>query len=245
MKYTIPRLYPKGCRRYLKMLDIGRHRFLLVQILKDIYSNKDINTLLGFKGGTACYLFFGLPRFSVDLDFSLLDEGKRELVFSHAGSILKTYGDLKDAKTKRQTLFFLLSYGEQSTNIKLEVSRREFPDHFAVRNYMGIPMLVMNKEDIMAHKLVALLDRSSFANRDLFDLWYFFKNNWDINSEIVEMRTGKTFDVYLKECIERLKNVNPTYILQGLGEVLDDRQKQWVKKDLKQDLLFLMQSYIE
>ena len=231
-------------RRYLKMLDIGQHRFVLVQILKDIYSNSEINTQLVFKGGTACYLFYRLPRFSVDLDFSLLNEDKKELVFSCAENILSAYGNIKDAKVKRQTLFFLLSYGEQSTNIKVEISMRQFPDRFEVRNYFGIPMLVMNKEHIMAHKLVALLDRSSIANRDLFDLWYFFKNNWNVDREIVEMRTGKTFEDYLKECIKRLKNVNTTYLLQGLGEVLDEKQKLWAKKNLKQDLLFLMQSYM-
>jgi predicted nucleotidyltransferase component of viral defense system len=227
------------------MLDIGRHRFILVQILKDIYSNCEINTQLGFKGGTACYLFYGLPRFSVDLDFTLLNEVKREEVFLHTGKILSDYGDLKDAKAKRQTLFFLLFYEEHSTNIKVEVSLRTYPDRFEVRNYLGIPMQVMIKEDIMAHKLVAFLDRHTVANRDLFDLWYFFKNNWDINREIVEMRTGKTLELYLKKCIERLRSINTTYILQGLGEVLDEKQKQWVKNNLKKDLLFLMRSYLE
>jgi len=59
-------------------LDIATHNNLLVQILKDIYSDTDISPFLGFKGGTAAYLFYDLPRFSVDLDFDLLDETKRK-----------------------------------------------------------------------------------------------------------------------------------------------------------------------
>ena len=54
------------------MLDIQKHKFILVSILKDIYSNSSLGPLLGFKGGTAAYLFYKLPRFSVDLDFDLL-----------------------------------------------------------------------------------------------------------------------------------------------------------------------------
>jgi len=53
----------------------------LVQILKDIYSNKEIAPFSGFKEETACYLFYNLPRFSVDLDFNLLNKDKKNLVF--------------------------------------------------------------------------------------------------------------------------------------------------------------------
>ncbi len=54
-------------------LDIARHRTILFQILKDIYSDSEISPYLGFKGGTAAVMFYGLKRFSVDLDFDLLD----------------------------------------------------------------------------------------------------------------------------------------------------------------------------
>jgi hypothetical protein len=114
-----------------------------------------------------------------------------------------------------------------------------------VKNYLGIPMLVMQKEDIFAHKLVAFLDRKSIANRDVFDLWFFFKKNWEIAREIVELRTGKDLKDYIKLCVEKAKNLNETYILQGLGEVLDVEQKKWVKNNLKDDLIFLMRNYLE
>jgi predicted nucleotidyltransferase component of viral defense system len=55
------------------MIDNNKHRYFLVQILKDIYSDRELANLLGFKGGTALMFFYDLPRFSVDLDFNLLD----------------------------------------------------------------------------------------------------------------------------------------------------------------------------
>jgi len=227
------------------MLNIQKHKYILVQILKSVYSDKGISSVIGFKGGTAAYLFYNLPRFSVDLDFNLLESARNDLVFERMKDILKSYGNVKIAREKRYTIFFLLSYGEEATNIKIEISKRKFPDNYEVKNYLGIPMLVMKKRDIFAHKFVAFLDRKSIANRDAFDLWFFFNGNWQINKEIVKLRTGRKFEDYLKNCIEAVKGINDTYILQGLGEVLEEEQKNWVKNNLKKDLIFLMRNYLE
>ena len=60
-------------------LNIPKHKGLLLQILKDIYSNTSISPFLGFKGGTAAFMFYNLPRFSVDLDFDLLRSEERRV----------------------------------------------------------------------------------------------------------------------------------------------------------------------
>lgn len=227
------------------MLDINKHKLILVQILKEIYSNISIASLLGFKGGTAAYLFYKLPRFSIDLDFNLLDIKKKDFVFQNVRNILKNFGNIKDEKEKQATLFFLLSYMEKERNIKVEISKRIFPDNYIVKNYLGISMLVISKEDMFAHKLVTLLERKYVANRDLFDLWFFMKNNWGVNKEIIKLRTGVDFKKYLQKCIKKVEDINERYILQGLGEILDDKQKHWVKNNLKKELLFLSKFYLE
>ena len=61
-------------------LDITIHKNILTTILKDIFTNQSIAPYLGFKGGTAVLFFYNLNRFSVDLDFDLLDE-KKKLLF--------------------------------------------------------------------------------------------------------------------------------------------------------------------
>jgi len=227
------------------MLDIQKHKFILVNILKDIYSDPSLGTILGFKGGTATYLFYNLQRFSVDLDFNLLDSETKKFVFEEMKKILKKYGDLKEAQEKRFTLFFLLSYEPKAQNIKVEISKKEFPNSYEIKNYLGISMLVMKKEDMLSHKLVALLERKNIANRDLFDIYFFLKNNWDFNKELIKLRTGLNYKDYLKKCIEVVKKVNEKYILQGLGEILDEKQKVWVKKNLKKELLFLLNFYLK
>lgn len=227
------------------MLDINQHKLILVQILKEIYSDISIASLLGFKGGTAVYLFYNLPRFSVDLDFNLLDIKRKDDVFHSVQEILDKLGKIKNQREKQATLFFLFSYEEKERNIKVEISKRIFPDRYEVKNYLGISMLVMRKEDMFAHKLVALLERKNIANRDIFDLWFFMKNNWDINKEIIELRTSMDFKKYLHKCINKVEIINEKYILQGLGEILDDKFKNWAKHNLKKELLFFLSFYYE
>lgn len=36
----------------------------------------------------------------------------------------------------------------------------------------------MVREDMAAHKMVAMLERIGKTNRDIFDVWFFLKNNW-------------------------------------------------------------------
>ena len=222
------------------MLDIVAHKTILLQILKDIYGDLSIAPVLGFKGGTACFLFYDLPRFSVDLDFDVLEPSKEDIVFEKVRNLLGSYGRLQDAHKKRHTLFFVLSYEKGERTIKVEISRRDFGSAYEIKNYLGISMLVMRKEDIFAHKLVALLERKQTANRDLYDVWFFLKSRWEINKRIVEQRTQMAFKAYLKKCVALVEKIDANRILAGLGDPLDNDQKRLAKRQLKEDLLFLL-----
>ena len=221
-------------------LDTSTHRNILLRILKDIYTDNSLGPLLGFKGGTATYLFYNLGRFSTDLDFDLLDENKVEEVFKKIEKIAEEYGTIKEKTNKRHTLFILLSYSEKAHNIKIEINKRNFGSKYEVKNYLGISMLVMKKEDMFAHKLVAMTERGKIANRDIFDVWSFLKNNWEINKKIVEKRTEMKFADYLEKCIKFVGNLPEKGILSGMGELLDEKQKAWIKTNLKNDILFLL-----
>jgi predicted nucleotidyltransferase component of viral defense system len=65
------------------MLDRNIHKTILLQILKDIYTDNSLGPILGFKGGTAANLFYNLGRFSVDLGFDLLDEKQKSWAKNH------------------------------------------------------------------------------------------------------------------------------------------------------------------
>lgn len=223
-------------------LNYSKHKNILLQILKDVYSDTAIAPSLGFKGGTAALLFYELNRDSVDLDFDLLDESKEQAVFETLEKIAGSYGTIVDSRIKRFNLVNVLSYEANSQNIKIEVNRRNFGSRYEMKNLLGIPMLVMVREDMFAHKLMAMHERVGKTSRDIYDVWFFLKNNWPMNKEIVKERSGKTFREVLEVTIEQLETLNNRRILDGLGEFLTLAQKDWARAKLRTETIFLLKA---
>lgn len=227
------------------MLDVKLHRKHLFNILSEIYSSP-IGAYLGFKGGTMLYYFYNLDRFSVDLDFDLLDESKSGVVKEKIKEILGKYGEIIDEKDKFFNIFFLLSYQKGQQGVKVEISKRNSAlSRFEAKNFYGKSVIVLNIEDAFAQKLVAATDRKRIASRDFYDIYFMFKNNFNFNEKIIEERTDKNTLEYLKylgEFIE--KNLIDRNVLFGLGELVDEKQKAWIKKNLKRELLSQINFYL-
>ena len=136
------------------------------------------------------------------------------------------------------------TYSEGEKRLKIEMSKRPTKSKAQILNYLGIPMKVMVKEDIFANKLLALTNRKNPAARDIFDLYFFFSENWDINKAIIKEQTNKSLPEYLKECLKTIEKFSNRNILFGLGDLIDDKQKTWIKNNLKNDLIFLIKSHL-
>jgi predicted nucleotidyltransferase component of viral defense system len=221
-------------------LDISTHKTILFQILKDIYSDSRIAPFLGFKGGTAALLFYGLDRFSVDLDFDLLDEDREEVVFERVTNIVEKYGTIREANRKRFGIFYVLSYEDKTRHIKVEINRRQFGSRYEIKTYLGVSMLVMIPEDVFAHKLVAMHERIGKTSRDIYDVWFFLRQRFPINREIVQERSGMSFDAFLQTCIGQLEKMSNRKILDGVGEFLTPSQKDWAKSKLREDTISML-----
>lgn len=190
-------------------------------------------------------LLYELPRFSVDLDFDLLNPDKKEIVFKKVKSFLEKYGILSQTWDKHYTFFYLLHYQKGERSLKIEISKRLSRSAFEPKNYLGIPMLVMKQESMSACKLAALLTRREFASRDMFDLEFFLRNNWPIDEDIVKEKTGLSLQEALKKAIKLVEEVNKDQLLRGLGELLEsNKQKAWVKDKLKDELLFQLRLFL-
>lgn len=229
-------------------LDATVHKNILIKILKDIYTDSSLGPILGFKGGTAVYLFYNLKRFSVDLDFDLLDSEKEGYVFEQIKKILENYGAIKQAEKKRFNLLYVLAYDDKvpgAQNIKVEINYREFGSKYEVKSYLGISMKVMVRGDMFAHKLCAMYERIGKTNRDIFDVWYFLQNEWPVNKEIIESRTAMSFKEFLQTCINSLEKMTNQNILSGMGEPLDAKQKDWAKAKLRTETIFLLKLKLE
>ncbi len=226
-------------------MDITGHKFFLVQILKEIYSDIELENILGFKGGTALMLFYDLPRFSGDLDFNLLEHKKSSIVFEKIDKILLKFETIKDKARKHYGIISVLDYSEEERNLKIEISERNFPDSFEIKNFLGINMKVMQKQDMFAHKLCALTDRKAVTGKDVFDCWFFMENRTPVNKNIVELRMKVPLEKYLDSCVKTVSAVSSSSLAGGFGELVDPAIKTFVKNRLKDECITVLKMYGE
>ncbi|MBU1088772.1 nucleotidyl transferase AbiEii/AbiGii toxin family protein [Patescibacteria group bacterium] len=227
------------------MFDKNRHKIIMIKILKEIYADMDLGKLLGFKGGTMAFLFYDLPRMSVDLDFDLLKKTDENFVLERLEKILLKFGKVTEKIIKKHTLLLVLDYGFGERKLKIEVSRKKTNTKFVVMDYLGIAILVMNRDGMVAGKLLALVDRKKFANRDVFDTWFFLKNDWGIDERVFLDKVGLSKEEVLKKAMERVEKIKDNEILFGLGDLLDNKQKEWAKRNLKKETLFNLRLRLE
>lgn len=221
-------------------MDLNKHKFYMLQILKDIFSDAELADCLGFKGGTALMFFYNLPRFSVDLDFNLLDPDKEKQVYEKLKNVLLKYGKIHDEALKFFGPVIVLDYGPNERKLKVEISNRQYDNHYEIKNLLGIEIRVLVKPDMFAHKLCALLDRTEISGRDIFDCWFFLNTHTPVNARIVETRMEMGLQDYLQRCIETLEQISDKTIMNGLGELTDGETKKFAKTKLRKETISLM-----
>ena len=213
-------------------MDKQRHKLYMAQVLSLIFKDKDLCNVVGFKGGTALMFFHNLPRFSTDLDFNLLDVSKQDVVYNKVRQILLRFGTIDDEAKKLYGPILVLNYGKGERMLKVEISNRQYDNHYETRTLAGTDIRVLTVPDMFAHKLCAMGERLS--PRDVFDVWFFLQQmHASVNENIIKERTGKTVAEYAAWCSQRVREASPRLLMQGLGEVIDDtRTKNFVKTRL-------------
>jgi len=219
------------------MLNKDKHRQIMYNILKEIFESQ-LSKYLAFKGGTASYFLYGLDRFSTDLDFDIISKPDTwENFDKEINIILEKYGKLKKWNK------ILLSYWNDDMNLKIDLSRNiRNSNKYEIVNFFWFDINIQTKGTIFANKLVALTDRKKIANRDIYDVYFFFKNSFNINEEVIMERTWKSLKEYLLYILAYLDKLPKNYkILEWLWEVLDEKQKYFVKNKLLIDLIWILQ----
>jgi predicted nucleotidyltransferase component of viral defense system len=212
-------------------MDKNKHKLYMAKILSLIFKDKDLCNVMAFKGGTSLMFFHNLNRFSTDLDFNLLDTEKLDIVYDKVRAILTRFGTIDDEAKKLCGPVLVLNYGKGERMLKVEISIRQYPNHYEIRSLAGCNIRVMTMPDMFAHKLCAMGER--FSPRDIFDTYFFLQNHTEINEEIVTLRTGKSVSEYAAWCAEHVREASPKLLMQGLGEVLNDaKSKNFVKNKL-------------
>jgi hypothetical protein len=153
-----------------------------------------------FVGGTALRFLFGLPRFSEDLDFSLIAPGsdsglQAAMAEAERALILEDYSlevNVNDQRTVASVwirfpgLPFELGlspHASQILSIKVELDTKPPAgakiETSVVRRHVTLHLCHYDKASLLAGKLHAILVRSWAKGRDLYDLaWYMADRTW-------------------------------------------------------------------
>ena len=158
-------------REYLQLLFLSR--------LYEYSRNQQIV----FKGGTAIHLIYKAPRFSEDLDFTVvMPEKEFTEVLRKTFAILESEGRIsfKQRKTPAGKRFLLSATLPDSTLksfINLDFSFREDvlrPEKSIITSEFPVTFTGfvrhLSKEELFAEKIRAIMTRTK--GRDLYDLWY-------------------------------------------------------------------------
>lgn len=175
---------------------------------------KQTNQLI-FKGGTALYKFYQLPRFSEDLDFSVLSTENLEETL---GLVLEKIpgAQLVQIKILNTSLLAKIRFPGILTSgntVRVDISTdNPLLEKFEVKNYTPLyidlnpfAMRLMSLQEILAEKIHALFAREKA--RDLYDL-FFLLRQVNLNRPLVQKKLahfGLSWE--RKVLIERIKDL--------------------------------------
>ena len=168
----------------------------ILQVLQD----QGMFVRWAFLGGTALRFLYAIPRFSEDLDFSVLTPGADSALRSALGGVTRALqaegyrveATIKDGKTVASAFVKfpglphecgLSPRAEQTLSVKVEVDTNP-PAGAAiettlVRRHVTLRLCHYDQASLFAGKLSAVLNRPWPKGRDLFDLaWYLADPSW-------------------------------------------------------------------
>jgi len=181
-------------------------------ILKGLYESS-LGRYLIFKGGTALRLTYGSPRFSEDLDFSLIKNALKGKFSSLVKKMIAPFPELSltDLEEKYYTYLAEMkvtqNYLPFPFRIKIEISKRQTKGYQWELKLLSSPATVIQVmgqvatlEQIYKDKLACLEGRAK--PKDLFDLWY-------ISEKLKIPYSSKKMSIKKQELIRDLRKYLP------------------------------------
>jgi predicted nucleotidyltransferase component of viral defense system len=226
------------------------HKSYLHRLLMEIVDQPLMAQRLAFKGGSCAAMLGYLDRFSVDLDFDVLegaDETELRKIFRQVFEQLGFSVTLEFDKV----LFFQLRYpsspGKRNT-LRVGASNiRVASNQYKVQYFPEIDRLINSQtiETMFANKLVAVMDRyaqhQTIAGRDIYDIHHFFVQGYAYDGAVIRERTGMEPKEYFGNLIDFIReHVTQTIINEDLNSLMPNRQFQQVRKILIPETLSIL-----
>lgn len=231
------------------------HRSYLHRLLMEIVDQPSLAQNLAFKGGTCAAMLGYLDRFSVDLDFDVVNPGKEVEARAAFHEIFLRLG-LSVTLEFDQALFFQLRYpsspGKRST-LKISASTQvPRSNQYKVQYFAEIDRLVNSQtiETMFANKLAALTDRytrhKTIAGRDLYDIHHFFTQGYAYHEVVIQERTGLEPRQYFAELIVFIqKHMTQRIVNEDLNALLPPAKFQQIRKILIPETLWLLENEVK
>lgn len=169
-------------------------------LLKEIFDSPFGKDII-FKGGTALRLFYNSPRFSEDIDFSLIRDSLKREFCPLIEKIIRPYPELSitDCADKYYTYLaeikVVVDYLSSPFRIKIEISKRiqkryEWELKLLTSPLTNLSVLaqVATLDQLYRDKLECVKDRQK--PKDVFDLWFISQRlNKPYNPERISIST--------------------------------------------------------
>lgn len=211
--------------------------------------------IAAFYGGTALRIFYGLDRFSEDLDFTLLRPDTHVSLKPYLEAIkqeLESYGfkiniqpkkkskdsEVQSAFLKSDTIELLLKVGIKASNvkelkIKIELDTNPPPDFGTsivnLFNPTTCSVKIVEKKDLFAGKMHALLYRKwqdRVKGRDWYDFIWYVKEKIPLNLKHLESRIRQSGEYEFSEPL------NKDIFYQLLNKKIDSVNFERAKEDV-------------
>ena len=182
---------------------VGRRKGLTNrgQIEKDYFQDLFLyhiykrTNLLAFKGGTYLYKIHNLPRFSEDIDFSVLGKIDAERLIKDISS--RTTSEIKSIKRTKNSLLIKIAIGGILTpynSLRIDINMENVVFKYDVVNYIPpyidinpFSLRVLDLSEMVAEKIHSIYAREKA--RDLYDL-FFLLRFVEVDKSIIERKLG-------------------------------------------------------
>lgn len=188
----------------------------------------EVTDELVFKGGTALFFFYGLDRFSEDLDFTEIKKINLEKLKKKLSDYLTIINIVHELKTKKSIAGKILKLKAQGplyrgspseSFISIEISERndlvlspDIKDIIPVYNDLRpFTAVVMKKEEILAEKVRALMIRG--RARDLYDISFLLKKGILFDYKLIDKKLS-----YYKKSFDEEEFINQIQIIKKIWQ---------------------------
>ena len=227
-----------------------RHKSNMFKLLSAILKDKTLSSKLYFKGGTCAALRGVLPRFSVDLDFDLLEKSLIPTLRPRIIKLTQNLGFTLKEQSQHALQFFLKyeAHDQERNTLKLGISDLVSPkNEYELVNLEELNLVCQTQTipTMVANKLVAALGRlernGHVSGRDFYDIREFLLAGLPINKSVVEERTGQKYLEYLDNILKYVKkNLTLDQLYRDLNPLLPPKNFKHVVDQIIPDLTMLL-----